>query len=260
LQLAKNNALATSLARFRNHLADLVSTYWACRERGAWADGLSCLAVLCEDVGKKESGSAGFRVSDGCGLLEGNFRTLDQTLNAHEADLTSKERGGEDGIEHRGPPKERVSGMEEENSEKKDSDSEKDDLPGRKADSAGMKLTDQKDGDEVDSDRRKDGLYGENDKSDGKRADSDREEVSEQVDAGLQTRSGRKRRAPSAWWAVVDEVASKKEKVENKVSVKVQKRKSLPSERPEEGGGMEVALVTGSGEVAEIDLEEEERR
>jgi hypothetical protein len=251
--------LATSLARSRNHLADLVSTYQACREQGAWADGLlSCLAVLCEDAVKKESGSAGFRVPNGYGLLESNFRTVDQTTDAQEADL---EGGAADGIEHWGPLKERVSSMTEEKSEKKDLDSEKEDSPGRKADSDGMELREQKDGDDVDSDRRRDGLDGESAQSDRKRADLDRVELSEPVDDGLQTRSGRKRRAPSAWWAVVDEVACKKEKVEKKkVSEKVQKRKSSPSGRPEEGEGMEVALVTGSGEVAEIDLEEEERR
>lgn len=262
LQLAENNALATSLARFRNHLADLVSTYQACREQGAWADGLlSCLAVLCEDVIKKESGSPGFRVLDGCGPLESNFRTLHQTLDVHEADLTSKERDGEHGIECWGPPEKRVSGMEEVELEKKDLDREKEDLMGRAADPDGMELTEQKNGDDVDSDRRRDGLNGESATSDGKRADSDRAELSESVVDGLQTRSGRKRRAPSAWWAVVDERACKKEKVEKKVmSEKVQKRKSLPAGRPEEGGGKEVALVTGSGELAEIDLEEEERR
>lgn len=126
---------------------------------------------------------------------------------------------------------------------------------------------------------------GGSDGGDGREGESDGGGSEEPVAYVPRTRSGRKSTAPPAWWMVVDQEKCIKERAaKRKAAETVRKQESASEGRPKSALGSEVAVektvvetvvetavetvvetvgetaVEMAGEVAEFDLEEEERR
>lgn len=239
-QVVENEELQATLVRFRHQLEGLLAAYEACRDARKSTGLLDCLNVLCEDLGQ-----AGFRVPDS-GRLTTDVRTDFPVTDAYESGREEATNWtGADGLEVGSKEAPKPSGNGSLGASEKGPDAAEENLDAK---ARGLDAV------EGGSDAEEGG-------SDASHVVSDREESEEPAESAHRTRSGRKSAAPSAWWAVVDQEKDKQERVaKRKASESVRKRESASEKRPKVAAATEMALVEQGGELAEIDLEEEERR